>query len=459
MLHRRDALLALGQVGLGALTLPGLLAAQRPLSAAPHPNRPRARSCIFIFLWGGPPHQDLWDLKPNAVSAIRSPFRPIATAVPGIDVCDQLPLIARHTDKMAFVRSMTHGSTDHEISIYHAMTGRVDPGVAVPNHARRRSHFPGVGGVVTRFAKTRGLPASVTLPGPVWFSGVSFAGTHAGFLGPGCDPFEWRVPPHSDLSHPDGLDPQRAPARTRLDARRGILQALDAGRKWGDAAAVRSFDGVRQRALSLLSTPAARQALDLEREDVRVRDRFGRNIYGESFLMARRLIEAGVRLASVHWMHFLPQGGTINPWDNHGGSPFFRGLSGFDILRLPCCVPALDRAYSALLDDLHQRGLLDETLVVLTGEFGRTPRINRDNGRDHWGACYTTILAGGGVRGGQVYGSSDRDAAYPHSHPVAPEDILATIYHALGIPLTSEIHDSLGRPFPVCPGRPLTALY
>jgi hypothetical protein len=175
--------------------------------------------------------------------------------------------------------------------------------------------------------------------------------------------------------------------------------------------------------------------------------------------MARRLIEAGVRLASVHWMHFPPEGGTINPWDNHGGNPFFPGLSGFDILRQPCCVPALDLAYSALLDDLHQRGLLDETLVVLTGEFGRTPRINRENGRDHWGACYTTILAGGGIRSGQVYGASDKDAAYPSANPVAPEDVLATIYDALGIPLTGEIHDTLGRPFHVCAGRPLTMLY
>src|SRR3954471_23799102 len=219
MLHRRNALLALGQVGLGALTLPGLFAGQRQTSARPHPARSRAKSCIFIFLWGGPPHQDLWDLKPNAVSAIRGPFRPIASAVPGIEVCDQLPLLARQTDKMALIRSMTHRSNDHEISIYHSMTGHVDPGVAVPNHARRRSHFPGVGGVVTRFAEAGALPASVTLPGPVWFSGVSFAGTHAGFLGPGCDPFEWRSAPRNDLKLPEGLDLERGPSETRIDAR------------------------------------------------------------------------------------------------------------------------------------------------------------------------------------------------------------------------------------------------
>src|SRR5262249_23917655 len=253
----------LGQVGLGALTLPGLLAGQRQASASPRPPRARAKSCIFIFLWGGPPHQDMWDLKPDAASGIRSPFRPIASAVPGIEVCDQLPLVARHTDKMALIRSMTHGSNDHEISIYHAMTGHVDPSVAVPNHGRRRRHFPGLGGVVMRFAKAGALPASVTLPGPVWFSGVSFAGTHAGFLGPGCDPFEWRSAPRNDLKLPDGLDPERGPEATRIDARRALLQTLDGRNASQDAAAVRSFEDVRQRALSLLSTPAARRALDL----------------------------------------------------------------------------------------------------------------------------------------------------------------------------------------------------
>lgn len=456
MWRRRDALLALGQVGLGALTLPGLLAGQRQATRA------RAKSCIFIFLWGGPPHQDMWDLKPNAASGIRSSFRPIASVVPGIDVSDQMPMIARQTQRLALIRSMTHGSNDHEISIYHSLTGHVDAGVAVPNHGRRRSHFPGVGGVVSRFTAAGDLPASVTLPGPVWFSGVSFAGTHAGFLGPACDPFEWRSAPRPDLRPPDGLEPDRDPAGAvgdRIDSRRQLLRTLDKSRRVDQTGTVSTFDGVHGRALSMLTAPEARRALEPEREDVRLRQRYGRHIYGESFLMARRLIEAGVHLVTINWMHFLPQGGTINPWDNHGGSAFFPGLSGVDILRHPCCLPALDQAYSALLEDLHQRGLLDETLVVLTGEFGRTPRINRDNGRDHWGACYTSVLAGGGIRGGQVYGASDKDAAYPAARPVAPEDILATIYHALGIPLASEIHDTLGRPFLVCAGQPVLGLF
>src|SRR5262249_35423478 len=201
----------------------------------------------------------------------------------------------------------------HEISIYRSMTGHFDPSVAVPNHARRRSHFPGVGGVVTRFAKGGALPASVTLPGPVWFNGVSFAGTHAGFLGPGCDPYELRSGPRNDLRLPDGLDLPRESAEARLGARRRIQQTLDAGLGWKGTAAVRSFEGVRQRALSMLSTPAARRALDLELENDRVRDRFGRNIYGESFLMARRLIEGGGVVGPLHLVCRPPPVGWSEP--------------------------------------------------------------------------------------------------------------------------------------------------
>src|SRR5262249_3402189 len=221
---------------------------------------------------------------------------------------------------------------------------------------------------------------------------------------------------------------------------------------------IRGFDDVQQRAFSLLASPEARRALEIEFEDSRRRDLYGRHIYGESFLLAARLLEAGVRLVTVNWMHFPPQGGTITPGDNHGGSPFLGGIGGYAMLQQPYCLPSLDQAYSALLADLTERGLLEETLVVLTGEFGRTPKINAANGRDHWGPCYTTVLAGGGIRGGQVYGASDKDAAYPKANPVAPEDILATIYESLGISRETEIHDHLGRPFVLCPGRPLSEL-
>ncbi|MFN0055850.1 MAG: DUF1501 domain-containing protein [Planctomycetales bacterium] len=460
-MQRREALLSLGQAGIGGVTLSRLLAAERAMQAgdgAPPRASGRAKSCIFLFLWGGPPQQDMWDLKPNAPSGIRSPFQPIATAVPGIEIGDQLPRIARQTDKLALIRSMSHPSNDHEISIYRSLTGHVDESVAVPSHFRRRSQFPCVGAGVSRFSPQGILPTSVTVPGPVWFSGVSFAGTYAGFLGQEHDPFEFQHVPRPELTPPaeltlDGDSLQRA------GLRKGLLgQIEEQDRLLSAGGSQRGFDDVRERAFGLLSSPEAKRALDLNAEEARRRDRYGRNVYGEAFLLAARLVEAGVRLATVNWMHFPPQGGTINPWDNHGGSALFGGISGYAMLTQPYCFPSLDQAYAALLEDLSERGLLDETLVVLTGEFGRTPKINAANGRDHWGPCYTTVLAGGGIRGGQVYGASDRDAAYPKSQPVRPEDILATIYEALGIPPNSEIRDHLGRPFSLCSGRPLVEL-
>lgn len=461
---RREALLSLGQAGLGALTLSGLLAAEHARAGSregpPGPGRKqRAKSCLFLFLWGGPPQQDMWDLKPEAPSGIRSLFQPIATTVPGIEIGDGLPRIAQQADKLSLVRSMSHPSNDHEVSIYRALTGRIDESVVVPNHYRRRTHFPCVGACVSRFTSPGILPSSVTLPGPVWFSGISFAGTHSGFLGQAYDPFEFQRVPRPDLKQPeefaqDDTSSRRSAGRRRLlDTIEQRDQTLQSARDLG------GFDAVRQRAFGLLASPEARQALDLEQEDVRRRERYGRHVYGESFLLAARLVEAGVRLVTVNWMHFPPQGGTINPWDNHGNSPFLGNLGGYAVLNQQYCLPSLDQAFAALLEDLSERGLLDETLVVLTGEFGRTPKINAANGRDHWGPCYTTVLAGGGIRGGQVYGASDRDAAFPKANPVAPEDILATIYEALGIPLTAEFHDNLGRPYALCTGRPVTALF
>jgi hypothetical protein len=460
---RREALLGLGQVGLGALTLSKLLAAEGALAAPAAVSggmrRQPAKSCIFLFLWGGPPQQDLWDLKPEAPSGIRSLFRPIATAVPGIEIGDGLPRIAQQADKLALVRSMSHPSNDHEISIYRSLTGRVDESVAVPNHFRRRTHFPSVGACVSRFSPPGILPTSVTLPGPVWFSGVSFAGTHSGFLGQTYDPFEFQRVPRPDLKQPDELAQDDA-LSVRTAGRRRLLDTIEEhDRRLQAGRDQAGFDSVRQRAFELLASPEAKQALDLDQEHERRRERYGRHIYGESFLLAARLVEAGVRLVTVNWMHFPPQGGTINPWDNHGGSALLGNLGGYDILRQPYCLPSLDQAFAALLEDLSERGILDETLVVLTGEFGRTPKINAANGRDHWGPCYTTVLAGGGIRGGQVYGASDHDAAYPKSNPVAPEDILATIYEALGIDGAAEFHDNLGRPFSVCTGDSVTALF
>jgi Protein of unknown function (DUF1501) len=209
----------------------------------------------------------------------------------------------------------------------------------------------------------------------------------------------------------------------------------------------------------MLSSPAAKNAFNLNLESPSIRDRYGRNEYGESMLLARRLVEAGVRLVSITWMYIFPNGRVSNVWDNHAGYGIHGARTGYDLLKSPVCIPPLDQGLSALLDDLSQRGLLDETLIVAAGEFGRTPLINNDGGRDHWGACQSALLAGGGIRGGQMYGSSDARAAYPRERPVAPQDLIATMHHALGISTENVIYDRLHRPYHICDGTPLTTLF
>jgi hypothetical protein len=459
MLHRRDAMIRLGRLGLGALTLPGLLGAEKTL-AAPAAPRQRARSCIYIFLWGGPPQQDLWDLKPDAPEGIRSPFRPIHTVVPGIDVCDQMPHLARHTDKVAVVRSVSHASNVHEASVYHMLTGHQNPTLISPRNFRRRSDFPNFGSVLSYFSPPGDLPASVTIPRPIGHDGVTYAGTYAGFLGPRHDPLELREAPNSNDQPPHTISLPAELDASRLVARRGLLRLIeDQDRRLQHSRAAEALGGFHEQAFRMVSSPVARRAFDLEREPPAVRDRYGRNEYGESFLLARRLVEAGVRLVSVIWMYFMPNGRIANVWDNHGGTAGLGSITGYAMLKEKYCIPPLDQAYAALLDDLHQRGLLDETLVVAVGEFGRTPKINATQGRDHWGMCQSALLAGGGVRGGQVYGSTDAHAAYVKENPVAPEDLLATIYEALGVPADGEFRDRENRPYRVCDGKPVTALF
>jgi hypothetical protein len=221
----------------------------------------------------------------------------------------------------------------------------------------------------------------------------------------------------------------------------------------------RALGDFHEQALRLVASPVARRAFDLGREAPAVRDRYGRNPYGESFLLSRRLVEAGVRLVTITWLYVTPSGAISNVWDNHGGTPALGSVGGYDMLKAPYCIPPLDRGLSALLEDLGERGLLGETLVVVMGEMGRTPKINKTAGRDHWGACQSVLLAGGGVRGGQVYGASDRHAAYVKENPVRPEDLLATVYHAFGLPADAEVRDREGRPLRISEGKAVTALF
>ncbi|MGD9723191.1 MAG: DUF1501 domain-containing protein [Pirellulales bacterium] len=464
MLHRRDAMIRLGTAGLGALALPNLLRAERAVAAASAAPQATAKSCILIYLWGGPPQQDMWDLKPDAPEGIRSQFQPIDTVVPGIRICDQMPQIARHTDKLAIIRSYTHPSNAHEVGVYHTLTGKIDNTLAVPRNQRKRSDFPNPSAVVSHFSPPGSMPASVTIPKPIGHDGVIYTGTYAGFLGAQHDPLELQSPgevnvraPHS-LDMPDGMD------ATRLQARHGLLKLMEShdrvvqkrGITPGGAPGLEQF---REQAFRMLMSPESRGAFDVSQEPDAVRDRYGRNEYGESFLLSRRLVAAGVRLVSVVWSYICPDGNVANVWDNHGGTGSLGGITGFAMLKEKYCLPPLDQAYSALLEDLSARGMLDETLVVMLGEFGRTPKINSAQGRDHWGPCQSVVLAGGGIRGGQLYGSSDQHAAYPKTHAVSPEDLIATMYHAMGIGPESLIYDHERRPHRLTEGRPLVELF
>jgi hypothetical protein len=461
VLHRRDAMIRLGQAGLGALALPDLLRAEfvgpAPRAAA------KAKSCILLYLWGGPPQQDMWDLKPEAPDGIRSEFKPIDTVVPGIQICDQLPQIARHTDKMAIIRSYTHPSNAHEVGVYHTLTGKINNTLAVPRNMRNRNDFPNPGAIVSYLSPPQAMPASVTIPKPIGHDGVIYTGTYAGFLGARHDPMELKPPGEVNAAPPHSLDLLDGIDTTRLQARLGLLKILehhDRAMQRRDAPrATAGLEQFREQAFRMLMSPEARGAFDLNKETDKLRDRYGRNEYGESFLLARRLVESGVRMVTVVWSYICPDGNVANVWDNHGGTGSLGGVTGYQMLKEKYCLPPLDLAYSALLEDLSARGLLDETLVVMLGEFGRTPKINKAAGRDHWGACQSVVLAGGGIRGGQVYGSSDAQAAYPKSNPVAPEDVIATTYQALGISPESLIHDRENRPHKISDGRPLVELF
>lgn len=456
MLHRRDAMLRLGQFGLGALTLTQLLQADRLRAAASNQRTGypggRAKSCILIYLWGGPPQQDLWDMKPESPTAMRSLFKPIATVTPGIEVCEHLPNFARHTDKMAIVRSLTHDSNNHEPSVYRTLTGRINNTLVVPRNQRNRMDAPNLGSIVSAFSEPGVLPAAVTIPRPIGHSGVTYSGTHAGWLGARHDPMEIAAAAGGSTEQPsDSMALLQDLSDTRLLARQGLVRTIhQLERRFDQLPAARSFDDYRDQAVRMLTSAAAQNAFQLEKEDPRVRDKYGRNEWGESMLLARRLVEAGVRLVTISWMTVFANGVVSNVWDNHAGTNMLTELY---------CLKSLDPGFAALMDDLSDRGLLDDTLVAMYGEFGRTPLLNATQGRDHWGRVQTAILAGGGIQGGQVYGSSDKDSAYPASNPVSPEDMLATIYHSLGIDPNAELRDSLGRPHRVVEGTPLAALF
>jgi hypothetical protein len=455
---RRDILRA-GALSLFGLSLPRLLRERDRAAAAETTQRPptfgRAKSCLLLFMWGGPAHQDTWDLKPDAPAEIRGEFQPIATAIPGIEIGEHFPLLSRKTDKLAIIRSMTHGDVNHTTATHYLLTGQPSP----PLGNALRGDWPALGSVLAKLGRGRGpLPPYVTMRPKLENDVPRFVeqshGQTAGWLGQNFDPLVIDADPNRrDYRVGDFALPAEISAG-RLDNRKDLLAHIDGQRRAFERTTTMGLmNEYYSRAFELLHSASGGDAFDLSKEPETVRERYGRNPHGQSVLQARRLIERGVPLVTVFW----PSDGTKNVsvyWDTHSRN--FRDLKS----RL---MPVADQAFSALLDDLHAKGLLDETLVVWTGEFGRTPRVGQRNsdagagrdGRDHWPNCFSSILAGAGIRGGQTYGTSDRHAAYPASNAVQPVDLIATVNHCLGIPQDLTLADAQGRPVVYCPGSPV----
>ena len=413
----------------------------------------RAKSMILVFLTGAPSHIDTFDLKPNAPLGIRGEFKPIDTNAPGVQFCEHLPRLAAMADRLAVVRSMTHTNLNHLNSTHYVLTGQPQPGAFFDKIASR-GDYPCYASALDAVRPTRGgIPTGIMLPTYLMEGPLLWPGQHAGFLGPKHDPWQIKQDPNrpgfrvEDLALPEGFTVERL--KHRLD----LLGQLDASRDAFESQAQASRDPLaeqRGQALSMLLSGKVARAFNLDKEDPKVRDRYGRHTFGQSLLLARRLVEAGVPIVQANM-------GRVQNWDTHSGN--FKRLKN-DLL------PPLDRGVSALLDDLALSGKLDETLVVITGEFGRTPRVgantgnvNTPDGRDHWSSVFTSVFAGAGVRGGQTIGQSDRIGGHPNSRPFTPADMAATIYRSLGVDPATELVDRLGRPIELCKGQEIGALY
>ncbi|HZT78973.1 MAG TPA: DUF1501 domain-containing protein [Gemmataceae bacterium] len=456
-LTRRETLKA-GALSLlgGAFTLPNLLRAEE--LARQRPPRPRkAKSVILLYLLGGAATQDMWDLKPAAPAEVRGEFKPIATNVPGIQVCEHLPQMARWMHRAALVRSVNHKAGCH--NCLPSYTGCEVP---QPDQHPHETHPPSMGSVCEYLNKRRGdLPAYVYMPCWLgWGQAFRRGGPYAGFLGQRYDALTTVCTPHAD----PGASP--APGKPavvrgvprlpeselagditldRLKGRQSLLRQFDEQLRRKEAGgAVGGYDRLQQRAFGLLTSAKVKAAFDLSREDPKMIDRYGRTLFGQSTLIARRLVEAGVRFVNVTWDLFWDRIKIdYDAWDTH--------TRNFSILK-ENKLPFLDQTYAALMQDLSERGLLDETLVVVMSEMGRTPKVNGNAGRDHWTYCYSVLFAGAGIRGGTVCGASDAHAAYVKDRPVSTTEICATIYECLGIDPEMPVCDKAGRPVPVAQG-------
>jgi hypothetical protein len=455
----RRALLRLGGLGMLGLSLPQLLRAD-----AAGGTKPIAKSCVLFLLHGGPSQLDVWDLKPAAPPEIRGEFKPIATSVPGIQITEHLPRLAKLAHRYTIVRSMTHTAINHNTATYIVTTGQPPPRDLIAftptendaPHLGALVSYGSVGRAIPPGSLHADVPVAVSLPDTVSDGPYTTPGQNGGFLGAAHAPFTIYGDPNEDDFTVAGLASAPELMGERLVGRRSLLKDMDARLgALADDRRVEHLDRYRQRAFSLLTSEATRRAFDMSQESGRMRERYGRHKYGQSLLLARRLVEAGVRLVTVYW------GGRVNNpvphWDTH----FNNNRRLKDEL-----LPPFDQCFSAFLDDLEARGLLDSTLVICTGEFGRTPRFGQftgngvdATGRDHWAQCYSLVLAGGKMPGGRVLGKSDRIAAYPADDPYTPQDLAASVLAALGVKPHQEVRDAFGRNVPLSSGQVRGSLF
>jgi hypothetical protein len=448
----RRHLLKVGGLGLLGLTMPRLLQGEE--WAKGKPPKARAKSIIFLYQFGGPSHLETFDMKPDAPEGIRGLHKPMSSNVPGIQVNERLPRMAKVMDKVALIRSMHHTMKNHNSASYYARTGHAPP---VDDIRLKDSLdlFPAYGSVVDKLTPLSGeMPGFVAYPHVIRDGSVT-PGQHASFLGKVHDPFLVTQDPSSpDFALPELSLPANL-SYERLAQRRELQKVIDAQSHLLEySPAARGLDAYYERALAMLNSTRLRDAFNLSAEPEKVRDAYGRHTYGQSCLLARRLVEAGTRFVTVYFSDNIGgQSTTGGGWDTHG----FNNTRMFPIIEKRH-LPITDETLPTLLTDLDDRGLLDSTLVVWMGEFGRTPKVNDNISRDHWPQCYTTLLAGGGVKRGFVYGASDKQGAYPAENPVRPDDLAATMFYLLGIDPHTEVHAVGNRPVLIAEGKPVMGL-
>lgn len=450
----RREVMRIGGLGACGLALPQLFGArslkatETPIGVTIKPSVGKAKSCIVLFLMGGPPQHSTWDPKPEAPKEVRGEIGSIETCVPGVRFGELMPKLAQRADKLAVLRAISTNDNAHSSSGYYMLTGRPHAPMNAENvNPGAPNDWPSWGAVLQRLRPpARDLPTSVRLPQHIFNTdGSIWPGQDGGMLGQSADPWMFRcVPASPDFRIAEFQLPGDV-SLDRLSVRRDLVRAIARPHEMSaDAGLLRAFGDQQERAYRVLASAASRGAFDLSAESVMTRERYGMTQFGQSCLLARRLIEADVRLVQVNWYRGADEPTDKPCWDSHADET--NRLK--DVL-----IPPTDDAFSALLDDLSDRGMLDETLVVCMSEFGRSPKMNVIGGRDHWGSVFSIALAGGGIQGGTVYGSSDEIGGFPKSGRVGPEDLTATILHCLGFAGETEFHDMQGRPHAISRGQ------